>query len=64
MIEAVLEVLITTNMPGKDRGGPGISIQLRMTPYQWEELLEVSTRCSAPELARAALAYAVPQHEE
>lgn len=58
MVRATLEVLITTE--GKDRGGPGLSVPLRISEQAWERLLEECTSMTPEELVRWAMIFAHP----
>lgn len=57
MVEAKLEVLVTNQ--GKDRGGPGTVVDLRMTDEQWAELLRRSETCTPMQLVDYALAHRI-----
>jgi hypothetical protein len=56
-IVATLEVFITRQ--GKDRGGPGVSIALRMSEKAWQHLLDAEREqhMTAEELVRWAMIY-------
>jgi hypothetical protein len=55
-VRATLDVLVT--LEGKERGGPGCSVPLRMSEEEWRALLLYSERSSAVGLVRMALQHA------
>ncbi len=56
-MNATLDILVSDE--GPDRGGPGISVPLRMTDIEWARLLREANGLEPEELVRRAMVHAI-----